>query len=386
MADRSPIPYARQSIDAADIAAVVEIMQSDFLTHGPAVERFERAVADYAGVQHAIAASSGTAALHVGLAALGVDEDSLVWTSPNSFVASANAARYLGADVDFVDIDPRTYNMSADELERKLVQAERAGRLPDVVVPVDFAGAPCDYGALLDLRGRYGFRILEDASHAIGATWEQRRLGTWADATVFSFHPVKIVTSAEGGMLVTDDPQVAAHASRFRIHGITRDPQLMEYGPQGGWYYEQLELGYNYRLTELQAALGASQLQRIETFIARRSEIAARYDRELRDLALGLPYRDPRARSALHLYVVAARDARERLRLYEALHRQNVRVNVHYIPIHLQPYYRRRGFNAGDFPASERYYERALSLPMYAGLSDDDQSRVIAELRALAPL
>jgi UDP-4-amino-4,6-dideoxy-N-acetyl-beta-L-altrosamine transaminase len=379
------IPYARQTIADADIAAVVKVLRSDFLTQGPVVPRFEDAVAAFSGARYAVATANATAALHVAVRALGVGPGSLVWTSPNSFVASANCARYCDARVDFVDIDPQTYNMSVTALEQKLAHAERAGRVPDVIVLVDFAGQPCDLEPISRLRDRYGFRIIEDASHAIGATYRGERVGSGrhADITVFSFHPVKIITTAEGGIALTNDAKLAERMRLSRSHGVTREPHIMHNGDPQPWEYEQIDLGFNYRLTELQAALGTAQLERIDTFLQRRREIAARYDRELAALPLQLPYKASGCESALHLYPVQVRDDAplDRRGLYDALRVRGVAPNVHYIPIHTHPYYRSLGFKAGDFPQAERYYARALSLPMYVSLTDEEQGQVIAALR-----
>jgi UDP-4-amino-4,6-dideoxy-N-acetyl-beta-L-altrosamine transaminase len=380
------IPYGRQSISDADVAAVVEVLRSDFLTQGPAVPRFERKVAEACGVAHAVAMNSATSALHVACMALGVGPGDRVWTSPNTFLASANCARYCGADVDFVDIDPHTYNMSAQALAAKLETAQRSGRLPKVVIPVHFAGQPCDMDAIAALAARYGFKVIEDASHAIGAGFGPHRIGDcrYSDITVFSFHPVKIVTSAEGGMATCRDAALAATMERLRSHGMTRDPALMTQAPDGPWYYEQIELGYNYRLTDLHAALGLSQMDRLDEWIERRHRIADRYDAELAGLPLALPRRVAGRRSALHLYVVrvSTNAPMDRAALFAHLRAQDIGVNVHYIPVHLQPYYRQLGFAPGDFPEAEAYYRDAITLPMYASLDEADQSRVIAVLKA----
>ena len=373
------IPYARQSIDDADVAAVEAVLRSDFLTQGPAVERFEADLARRAGAAGAVAVANATCGLMLAYRALGVGPGSLVWTSPISFVATANAALHLGADVDFVDVDPETICLDPRDLGRRLAAAERRGRLPDVVAVVDFAGAPADLAEIAALRDRYGFRVVEDAAHAVGATYRGRPVGdgTYADATVFSFHPVKIVTTAEGGAVTAADPAVLERVALLRSHGVTRDPARMTGASEGGWYYEQVDLGWNFRLTDVQAALGASQLARLDDFLARREGFARRYDAALRALpARPLVRRDDRT-SALHLYPVRVR---ERRRVYDALRERGVLVNVHYIPIHLQPYYRARGFAPGAFPHAEAYYAEALSLPMFAELGDDGVDRVVAAL------
>lgn len=382
----SPIPYGRQEISTADIEAVVEVLRSDWLTQGPTVERFEQAVAGYCGAAHAVAVNSATSALHIACLAAGLGPGDLLWTTPNTFVASANCGRYCGAAVDFVDIDPRTYNMSVSRLAEKLAQAARDGRLPKVVIPVHFAGQPCELAEIGRLAERYGFTIIEDASHAVGGSYRQQKIGSGAYAamTVFSFHPVKIITTGEGGMVLTNSPELHARLSRLRSHGITRDPALMTGESDGPWYYQQIELGFNYRITDIQAALGLSQLTRLDEFVARRHQLAARYDETLRDLPLDLPWQHPDGHSAFHLYVIRLRLERlaaSRREIFEELRRRGILVNLHYIPVHTQPYYRALGFRDGDFPEAERYYREAITLPLYAGLSAADQERVIAALR-----
>lgn len=381
------IPYGRQDISEDDIAAVVEVLRSDFLTQGPAVPRFEARVAEYVGARHAVACSNATAALHMACLALGVGPGDMVWTSPITFVASANCALYCGASVDFVDIDPVTWNMSPGALEAKLVQAERDGCLPKVIIPVHFAGEPCDMEAIGALARRYGAYVIEDAAHAVGARHGGSRIGDcrYSDIAIFSFHPVKIVTTGEGGMALTNDPQIAARLRLARSHGVTREPAEMTGQSHGPWYYEQVALGFNYRMTDLQAALGLSQMARIEDFIARRHEIAARYDRELAQLPLVLPARGDQNRSALHLYVVCLADgsAASHRRIFEQLRDAGIGVNLHYIPVYLQPYYRALGFTAGLCPEAERYYGKALSLPMFASLSEEEQGRVVTTLKGL---
>lgn len=376
------IPYARQSISQADIDAVVEVLRSDWLTQGPSIDRFEAEVAEYCGARHAVAVSNGTAALHIACLALDLGPGDLLWTSPNTFVASANCARYCGAEVDFVDIDPRTYNMSVAALREKLAAAEKAGKLPKVVVPVHFGGQSCDMQAIGALSRRYGFRVIEDASHAIGGEYQSRKVGncTYADITVLSFHPVKIMTTAEGGMLLTNDGRLAQRLKLLRSHGITRDAEQMTGPTQGPWYYEQIALGYNYRMTDVQAALGSSQLRRIDQFLARRRAIVQRYHQALRGLALDTPFEDAQCRSSWHLYVVQLHGDR-RSDVFARMRQGGILVNVHYIPVHLQPYYRRLGFKPGDFPEAERFYGRAISLPMFFELSDADQDKVCAALR-----
>lgn len=378
------IPYGRQDITTEDIAAVAEVLRSDFLTQGPAIPRFEKTVADYCGVAHALAVNSATSALHIACLALGLGPGDWLWTSPITFVASANCGLYCGASVDFVDIDARTGNMSVEALAAKLEVAERDGRLPKIVIPVHLCGQSCDMAAIKVLSGRYGFRIIEDASHAIGGRYRQRAVGncSHSDITVFSFHPVKIVTTGEGGMALTNDADLAFKMELFRSHGITRDASRMEREPDGPWYYEQIELGFNYRITDIQAALGSSQMARIDTYVARRHEIADAYDRRLQNLPLTLPWNLPDAYSALHLYVVRLRDGgRERHRsVFEALRASGIGVNLHYIPVHLQPHYRRLGFQPGTFPEAELYYDEAISIPMFPTMTSDDFDRVIMAL------
>lgn len=374
------IPYGRQSVSEEDIGAVVEVLRSDFLTQGPAVARFESEVAAYCKAPFAVAVNSGTSALHIACQALGLGPGDWLWTSPNTFVASANCGRYCGASVDFVDIDPRTYNMDVDALARKLADAARAGRVPKVVVPVHFAGQSCEMRELWALAGRYGFRVVEDASHALGADYAAGKVGccAFSHAAVLSFHPVKLITTGEGGMVMTRDPALAESLRQLRSHGITRDQRLFRGASEGDWYYQQLQLGYNFRMTDIQAALGASQMRRLDAFVARRRQLAERYDERLRGLPLVLPQRSASGNPCWHLYVVQVEGRR---RVFEALRASGIGVNVHYIPAHRQPYYEALGFKGGDFPQSERYYERTLSLPLHPGLSDAQQDLVVETLR-----
>lgn len=375
------IPYGRQWIDDDDIAAVVETLRGEWLTQGPAVERFEGVVAEYCGADHAVAVANGTAALHAAAYAAGLGPGKLLWTSPNTFAASANCARYLGADVDFVDIDDDTWCMSIAALEERLAASEKAGRLPDVVVPVHFAGQPCEMSAIGALAERYGFAVVEDAAHAIGASLSGVRVGACRQSamTTFSFHPVKIVTTAEGGMVTTNDESLADRLRLFRHHGITRDERLMEHASEGGWYYEQIDLGYNYRITDLQSALGISQMSRIDEFVERRERLASRYSELLAELPLRLPTLLPGRASAWHLFVVRVTGSAgvDRTALYDSLKAAGIGANVHYIPVHLHPYYRRLGFGPGDFPVAERYYSEAITLPLYPSMSDEQQDHVV---------
>lgn len=379
------IPYGRQDITQADIDAVVEVLQSDYLTQGPMVPRFERAVAKHVGAQHALAVNSATSALHIACLALGLGPGDWLWTTPITFVASANCALYCGAQVDFVDIDPRTYNLCPKALGAKLEQAEKDGRLPKVVVPVHLCGQPCDMQAIHALATRYGFKVIEDASHAIGGKYRGEFIGNgrYSDITVFSFHPVKIITTAEGGMALTNSAELAERMALLRSHGVTRDPALMTHEADGPWYYQQVDLGFNYRMTELQAALGVSQMTRLDSYIARRHELARRYDEKLAQLPLLTPWQHPDSYSGLHLYVIRLRleqlDKTHR-QVFEALREQGIGVNLHYIPVHTQPYYQGLGFAAGDFPQSEQYYREAISLPMFQTMSEQQQDIVIAAL------
>lgn len=379
------IPYGRQDITQADIDAVVGVLQSDFLTQGPMVPRFEQGVARHVGAEHALAVNSATSALHIACLALGLGLGDRLWTSPVTFVASANCGLYCGAEVDFVDIDPRTYNLCPKALEAKLQQAERDGTLPKVVVPVHLCGQPCDMQAIHALAKRYGFRVIEDASHAIGGKYQGEFIGNcrYSDITVFSFHPVKIITTAEGGMALTNDASLAERMALLRSHGITREPSKMTHESDGPWYYQQIDLGFNYRMTELQAALGVTQLERLDRYVARRHELARRYDQLLAGLPVTTPWQHPDSYSGLHLYVI--RLQLETLRsshrqVFESLREQGIGVNLHYIPVHTQPYYQRMGFQAGDFPEAERYYREAISLPMFQTMTEQQQDEVIAAL------
>jgi UDP-4-amino-4,6-dideoxy-N-acetyl-beta-L-altrosamine transaminase len=380
------IPYSCQDISEADIAAVTAVLRAEYLTQGPVVPAFENAFAAHHKVAHAVAVANATAGLHIACLALGVGPGSRVWTSPISFLASANCALYAGAAVHFVDIDPVTRNMSVPALRAKLANAARLNTLPQLLIPVDFAGLPCDLREMRELADQYGFRILEDASHATGASYLGRPVASaYADASVFSFHAVKIVTTAEGGLVTTQDPEVARRLRLLRSHGMTRDPQEMERAADGAWYYEQQVLGYNYRLTDLQAALGCSQLQRLDAFQRRRIELADRYDTMLAKLPLKLPARLADRQSAWHLYAIEidAQGGHQRDEVFAGLRKAQVGVNVHYIPIHTQPFYVRLGFRHGDFPAAEHYYAGAISLPLFPAMTDAQQTTVIEALQGL---
>lgn len=377
------ITYGRQDIRQEDVDAVIDVLRSDFLTQGPAVPQFEAAVADKVGAEHTIAVNSATSALHVACVALGLGPGDVLWTSPITFVASANCARYCGADVDFVDIDPKTGNLCPNRLEEKLREAEVEGRLPKILVPVHLAGLSCDMARIGSLAKQYGVRVIEDASHAIGGRYGDTSVGSCenSDITVFSFHPVKIVTTGEGGMAVTRDAELARHMARLRSHGITRDPAEMTHEPDGPWYYQQLELGWNYRMTDIQAALGTAQMSRLDEYVSKRNELADRYDRLLEDLPLFRPSRSVGVRSAFHLYVVRVESSRHR-EVFEGLREREIGVNLHYIPVHLQPYYKALGFAHGDFPEAERYYAEAISLPLFPTMTEEMQNEVITAVAA----
>jgi UDP-4-amino-4,6-dideoxy-N-acetyl-beta-L-altrosamine transaminase len=375
------IPYGRQFIDDDDIAAVVAVLKSDFLTQGPTIPRFEQAMASFVGARHAVAVANATAALHIGALALGLQPGDRLWTSPNTFVASANAGLYCGATVDFVDIDPRTYNMSVEVLTMKLLAAEKNGTLPKIIVPVDFSGQSCEMEEIYALARQYGIRVMEDASHAVGGEYLDARIGgcKHADITVFSFHPVKIMTTGEGGMLLTNDDDLHQALLRLRSHGITRDPALRANASQAPWGYDQVDLGFNYRITDLQAALGESQLRKLPAFVSRRRELAARYDEQLVGLPLTLPWQHPDTRSSWHLYVVKTR-AEHRLAVYHGLRAAGILTQIHYIPVHTQPFYQRLGFRPQDFPVAKAYYDETLSLPLFYSMTDEEQACVVQVL------
>ena len=382
------IPYGRQDITQDDIDAVVAVLRSDHLTQGPQVPLFEQAVASHVGAKHGLAVNSATSALHIACMVLGLGPGDWLWTSPVTFVASANCALYCGAQVDFVDIDPSTYNLCPQALERKLQVAHQQGKLPKVVVPVHLCGQPCDMAAIYALSLQYGFKIIEDASHSIGGRYQGEFIGNgrFSDITVFSFHPVKIITTAEGGMAMTNSDELAHKMALLRSHGITRDPAHMTHEPDGPWYYQQIDLGYNYRMTELQAALGLSQMTRLDDYVARRHALARRYDTLLADLPITLPWQHPDSYSGLHLYVVRlqlGKLTQTHRQVFEALRAQGIGVNLHYIPVHTQPHYQRMGFKSADFPASQNYYAQAISLPMYQTLTEEQQDRVVAVLKSV---
>jgi UDP-4-amino-4,6-dideoxy-N-acetyl-beta-L-altrosamine transaminase len=380
------IPYGRQDITQEDIQAVKSVLESEYLTQGPAVSVFEQKVADYCGASHAVAVNSATSALHIACLALGLGPGDMLWTSPITFVASANCALYCGAEVDFVDIDPKTCNLSAERLEEKLKAARISGKLPKIVIPVHLCGQPCEMLRIWELSIEYGFRIIEDASHAIGAKYLGDPVGNcrFSDITVFSFHPVKIITTGEGGMALTKDPTIAEKMMLFRSHGITRDPKQMTHEPDGPWYYQQIELGFNYRITDIQAALGISQMDRLDEYVSRRHRIAERYRSHLQELPLSFQMQPANTYTAYHLFVIrldVARISVSHRQVFESMRERGIGVNLHYIPVPSQPYYQNMGFKMGDFPESERYYSEAISLPMYPKLTEGEQDHVIESLK-----
>jgi len=380
------IPYGKQDINPADINSVIDVLQSDFLTQGPKTPLFEKTLVDYCGVNYGVAVNSATSALHIACLALGLGGGDWLWTSPNSFVASANCGLYCDAKIDFVDIDPKTHNLSATELERKLIQAKQENKLPKVVIPVHFAGQSCNMKKIHFLSQEYGFKIIEDASHAIGGKYLEKPIGgcQYSDITVFSFHPVKIITTAEGGLATTNSKELAEKMRLFRSHGITRDKSLMTRDPDGDWYYQQVGLGFNYRMTELQAALGISQMQRLDEFVAKRHILQERYDLLLSDLPIIKPYQDKDNYSALHLYPIQIdlnKVSKNRKQIFNVLRENGVGVNVHYIPIHTQPYYLQFGFIEGDFPNSESYYNRTISIPLFHTMTVEQQDEVLDVLK-----
>lgn len=375
--------YGKQFIDEQDINAVIEVLKSDFLTQGPVIEKFEKAVAEYCGVKYAVAVTNATSALHIACLAAGLDKGDMLWTSPITFTASANCGRYCGANVDFVDIDGNSYDMSVTALKEKL---EKSKIKPKVVIPVHLAGQSCEMQEIYDLSKQYGFTVIEDASHAIGADYKDTKVGCckYSDMTVFSFHPVKIITAGEGGMVLTNSEELYKKLTLYRSHCITRDENLMTKEADGPWYYQQIGLGFNYRMTELQAALGLSQLAKVDKFVARRRRLAERYNELLKDLPLKLPYQNPDTDSSWHLYIVRVdfnKIKKTKKDIFAEMKAKGVCLNLHYIPVHTQPYYQNLGFKNGDFPVSEKYYEEAFTLPLYYSLTDEQQDYVASALK-----
>ena len=381
------IPYSRQEITEDDIVEVEKVLRSDFLTQGPIVPKFEKSVADYCGAFHAIAVNSATSALHIACLALDLGPGDWLWTSPNTFVASANCGRYCGANIDFVDIDSRTYNMSIDALSDKLIQAEKSGKLPKIIVPVHFAGQPCDMPAIHKLSKRYGFKIIEDASHAIGSSYNQIKVGscTHSDITVFSFHPVKIITTAEGGMVLTNNKDIADKIYRLRTHGITNDEVKMKKRPKDEiWNYQQIDLGYNYRMNDIQAALGLNQMKRLDEYVKRRHKIAKYYDTELKNLTVTVPWQALNVNSSYQLYPIlikANSNFKTQKLVYDELRKNDIGVNLHYIPVHRHPYYEHLGFKKNDFPVAEKFHQEAISIPMHVALQDEQQAYIVKILK-----
>ena len=379
------IPYGRQDIRQDDVDAVIRVLQSDFLTQGPQVPLFEKTVSEYCGVAHGIAVNSATSALHIACLSLGLGQGDILWTSPITFVASANCALYCGAEVDFVDIDPVTYNMSVDALAAKLVQADKVGKLPKIVVPVHLCGQSCDMEAIQKLAKQYDFKIIEDASHAIGGKYKESPVGgcQYADITIFSFHPVKIITTAEGGMALTNNASLAQKMELYRSHGVTRDPSLMQGESDGPWYYQQIDLGFNYRMTEMQATLGVSQMARLDEYVTKRHQLAQQYDALLETLPVQHPVQHEDTYSAYHLYPIRLNLKQINLShkdVFSALRENGVGVNLHYIPVHTQPYYREMGFKPGDFSNAEAYYAEAISLPLFPGMDINDVQYIVQTL------
>lgn len=384
--NKKNIPYSRQDISKEDIDKVVEVLRSDFLTQGPTVPAFESAVAKYCGARHAVAVNSATSALHIACLAIGVGPGDLVWTSPNTFVASSNCALYCGASVDFVDIDPRTYNMSVEALAQKLHEAKKTDTLPKIVIPVHMSGQSCDMAYIYKLSQQYGFHIIEDASHAIGGRYKNELIGNgrYSSMSVFSFHPVKMITSGEGGMVVTNDDKLMKKLRIHRSHGITSNSEDMHSRvPEQLWNYQQIELGFNYRMTDIQAALGLSQLNRLDEFVIKRQNIAKRYDQLLMDLPVITPWQHKDTYSSYHLYLIQLelKGKINQRRVFEALRKDRISVNLHYIPVYLQPYYEKLGFKEGHCPEAEKYFKRVISIPVYIKLSDEEQDYVVASIK-----
>ena len=381
------IPYGRQEINDEDIAEVEKVLRSDFLTQGSTVPKFEKLVANYCKASYAVALNSATSALHIACLALDLGPGDLLWTSPNTFVASANCGLYCGAEIDFIDIDKRTYNMSIELLSKKLSQAKKLGRLPKVIIPVHYAGQPCDMPAIHDLSKHYNFKIIEDASHAIGASYEKNKVGSciYSDITVFSFHPVKIITTAEGGMALTNNKKIADKIFSLRTHGITNDKsQMKKQSKKEIWNYQQIDLGFNYRMNDIQAALGMNQMKRLDAFVIQRHKIAEKYNEELKSLPFILPWQAPTVYSSFHLYPILIRSApavKTQRQVYEELRKNNIGVNIHYIPVHRHPYYENLGFKKNDFPAAEEFYQKVISIPIYASLTDTQQEYIIKTIK-----
>ncbi len=382
------IPYGKHDINQDDIDAVVEVLQSNWITQGPCIEKFEKTIANYCGAKYAVAVSSGTAALHIACLATDLKKGDIFWTSPNTFVASANCGLYCGASVDFVDIDPKTYNLSIKELETKLDFAKKNSCLPKVIIPVHFAGQSYEMEKIAELSKHYDFKIIEDAAHALGGSYKDKPIGSceFSDMCTFSFHPVKNITTGEGGMILTNKKDLYENLIRLRTHGITRDETLMKNKSHGPWYYEQLELGFNYRMTDIQAALGISQMKRLDEFVSQRRLLAERYNKLLKELPIVLPWQHSDTKSSWHLYVIRLKldqIKKTHRQVFEELRNMGLGVNLHYIPVHIQPYYQQLGFKSGDFLNAESYYQQALTLPLYQSLTEYEQDRVIKTLKEI---
>jgi UDP-4-amino-4,6-dideoxy-N-acetyl-beta-L-altrosamine transaminase len=376
------IPCGKQNIDQEDIDSVIKVLKSDFITQGPAVKQFENLVSSHCDAKYSFATNSATSALHISCQALGVKQGDIVWTSPISFVASANCALYLGAKIDFVDIDKKTYNMCVSKLEEKLIKSKKIGKLPKVVIPVHMTGQSCDMQKIHELSQKFGFRIIEDASHAIGGKYQNKPIGScvFSDICIFSFHPVKIITTGEGGIAITNNKNLAEKINILRTHGITREKNLMEGDSHGDWYYQQVDLGYNYRMTDIQAALGISQIRKLDDFVTRRHKIAEKYNQSLQEASLMIPYQSPDTYSSYHLYIIRLKldkIKKSRKQVFDELRKYGIGVNVHYVPIHTQPYYQKLGFSVGDFPEAEKYYEEAISIPIFQDLTENQQDYII---------
>jgi UDP-4-amino-4,6-dideoxy-N-acetyl-beta-L-altrosamine transaminase len=380
------IPYGRQNISKKDIQAVVEVLKSDYITQGPVVPEFEDRIAKYCGVKYAICVNSATSALHLACLALGIKNGDNVWTSPISFVASANCALYCGANIDFIDIDPITFNISVEMLETKLKKAEEGGKLPKLVIPVHLCGQSCDMEAIHNLSKKYGFKIIEDGSHAIGGSYKGMKIGNckFSDAVVFSFHPVKIITTGEGGVVLTNDDQVKNKLAQLRSHGIIREAKCMEHQPMGSWYYEMQSLGYNYRMSDLQAALGLSQISRLDDFVNERNRLAEEYDSMITHPEITKPVVSKNCKSAYHLYVIRLSGKTTQMTqaiVFDRMKASGIGVNLHYIPIYRHPYYSQFKFNPREFPQAEKYYSEAITIPIFPCLSASQQKQVVATLQ-----
>jgi len=378
------IPYGKQEITEEDIGAVVDVLKSDFITQGPQISLFEDSVTEYTNAKYGVATNSATSALHIACLALNLGEGDYLWTSPITFVASANCGLYCGAKIDFVDIDPKTYNLSPYALEEKLIRAEKENKLPKIVIPVHFAGQSCDMDRIYQLSQRYGFKIIEDASHAIGGKYKEQPIGNckYSDITVFSFHPVKIITTGEGGMAVTNSSKLSEKMKLLRSHGVTRDLERMSHKPDGEWYYQQIDLGYNYRMTDIQAALGTSQMQRLDNYIKQRQAIANEYNEKLLGYPIIRQLECDDTYSAYHLYVVGVKAQKHR-KIFHQLRDSGIGVNLHYIPVYRQPYYDKFDYKRDEYPNSEMFYSKAISLPIHPALTSSEQGKVISILKSL---